>query len=371
MYASSGRFFLEQNSMIGKIGFATTTAIVLLFSSYHPVADGHMNYATKVREVNVAGRYSIMLPTYLTEGFDLNSEASLQYQNVIKEVYIIVIDEPKQEFIDVFREIEDYDTTKSPLENYARAQMESIRSNMSVVTSESPIRLVQTGCGQAIMYDVAGTQEGIDDAMGFTVGFYEGKLNLYMIMIWTFEKTKSVYQADMDAMLVSFKELSGAINSSPYHIQNEKFSVEFPRFMTQDTTTSDYNIVNFSSSEKELYVSVNEHLKSNWDEGYKAWPERKTSSLLDYFTVDQRNFIHKNSPKDTHSSETLSGKSNGSNWRTFSFTEGPVDDIQWYREFRIIEGKAHFYFIEIYCPLSAKESNSADTKSIFESFKVL
>jgi hypothetical protein len=55
--------------------------------------------------------------------------------------------------------------------------------------------------------DVAGTQEGIDDAMGFTVAFIEGKETLYMVMTWTFEKTKSEYQEDMDKMINSFKEL--------------------------------------------------------------------------------------------------------------------------------------------------------------------
>lgn len=158
-------------------------------------------------EVKVNGLYSMKLPDYLTEGYDLNSEASLQYQDVVKEVYVIVIDEPKQDFIDVFMSIDDYDSTKSAVDNYTEAQMESIEENMTTVTSKSTIRKTKLGGCDARVADVAGTQDGIDDAMGFTVAFVEGKETLYMIMTWTFEKSKDTYQEDMDAMINSFKEL--------------------------------------------------------------------------------------------------------------------------------------------------------------------
>jgi len=158
-------------------------------------------------EVKINGLYSMKLPDYLTAGNDLNDEASLQYQNVYKEVYVIVIDEPKQEFIDVFKELEDYDDSKSACENYADQQMESIEGNMETVTSKSTVRKTKINGCDARIADVAGTQAGIDDAMGFTVAFVEGKENLYMIMTWTFEKSKDQYQEDMDMMINSFKEL--------------------------------------------------------------------------------------------------------------------------------------------------------------------
>lgn len=159
------------------------------------------------KEVKINNLYSMSLPEYLTVGNDLNDEASLQYQNIYKEVYVIVIDEPKQEFIDVFKELGDYDEAKTPCDNYAKAQMESIEGNMETVTTKSTMRKTKiSGCDTRIA-DVAGTQAGITDAMGFTVAFVEGKENLYMIMTWTFEKDKDKYQEDMDMMINSFKEL--------------------------------------------------------------------------------------------------------------------------------------------------------------------
>lgn len=158
-------------------------------------------------EVKINGLYSMKLPDYLTPGTDLNSEASLQYENVYKEVYVIVIDEPKQDFIDVFQELGEYDSTKSACDNYAEAQMKSIEDNMTTVTSKSTMRKTKLNGCDARVADVAGTQDGIDDAMGFTVAFVEGKETLYMVMTWTFEKSKDTYQDDMDAMINSFKEL--------------------------------------------------------------------------------------------------------------------------------------------------------------------
>src|SRR5688572_33470128 len=95
---------------------------------------------TTVRTVNIHDRYSLDLPTYMTKAGDLNFEATLEYKNELKEVYIIVIDESTAELVTVFKELNDYDTTKTPLKNYARAQMESVRGNMSKVTSESAPR---------------------------------------------------------------------------------------------------------------------------------------------------------------------------------------------------------------------------------------
>lgn len=162
---------------------------------------------TKFNEVKINDLYSMSLPDYLTKGYELNSEASLQYQNEAKEVYVIVIDESKQEFIEVFQSIGEYDSTKSAVDNYAEAQMESIEENMSEVTSKSTMRKADLAGCPARICDVSGTQDGITDAMGFTVAFIEGKETLYMVMTWTFEKTKSEYQDDMNEMINSFKEL--------------------------------------------------------------------------------------------------------------------------------------------------------------------
>jgi hypothetical protein len=160
----------------------------------------------KFNEVKVDSLYSMSLPDYLTEGNDLNDEASLQYQNIYKEVYVIVIDEPKQDFIDVFKEIGEYDEAKTPIDNYAESQMKSIEETMEKVTKKSEWSKKKINGNDARVADVAGTQAGIEGEMGFKAAFVEGKENLYMIMTWTFESSKDKYEADMNKMIESFKE---------------------------------------------------------------------------------------------------------------------------------------------------------------------
>ena len=154
-----------------------------------------------MHEVNVQGRYAMKVPDYMTEGFDLNDEATLQQQNIYKEVYVIVIDESAQEYKDMYIAMDEYDTNQTLLVNYAGSQMKSIRENMETVTYQSAPRTIKTGCGDAIVYDVHGTQADITDSMGFTVGFVHGRLNVYMIMAWTYAKSHHKYQEDFDAMI--------------------------------------------------------------------------------------------------------------------------------------------------------------------------
>jgi hypothetical protein len=49
------------------------------------------------------GDYSLGIPTYMTKATTLNDEASLQFQNLFKETYVIVIDENKEKFVTVFK----------------------------------------------------------------------------------------------------------------------------------------------------------------------------------------------------------------------------------------------------------------------------
>jgi len=187
-------------------------ALILFTGFHHPatnaiVANRFLPQGGPKMKVTINKQYSMMIPEYLSRDTTLNDEASLQYSNYTKEMYIVVIDESKKDFKDVFLALGDYDTTKTVLQNYTRAQMESIRANMQAITKESPLRYLRTGSGKAHVHDVTGTQEGVDGELGFTIGFVEGKETLYMIMMWTFQKDKPLYQEDMDAMITSFREL--------------------------------------------------------------------------------------------------------------------------------------------------------------------
>ena len=259
------------------VGGLTIASLIAL--GFCGVSNAEPCPATVLKEVNVEGRYSMMLPDYLKPGSDLNTEASLQYQNPYNEIYIIVIDESKDDFKKTFIENGDYDFSKGILVNYTSVQMESIKSNLSSVISEN-LRTLETGAGTAIVYDVTGTQDGIEEQMGFSVEFVEGKLNLYMIMTWCFALEKSKYQADMDAMLSSFKELSGAVSKNIVNI-----AINVPPYMNFDSTYALAKLC-YVSEEKQLHVAAYEEGFFHWDSLYEM-NEVRNQSLLDYYTQQQ------------------------------------------------------------------------------------
>jgi hypothetical protein len=193
------------------VGFSALTFGILFAILVQPFALATQLGKTPVTKVNVNDTYSMNIPTYMVSDSSLNDESSLHYGNNEKELYIIVIDEPIKDFVDVFKERGQYDTTKTPLENYADAQMESIISNLDTLISVSPLRKAKLGktknkAENALISDVVCTQQGIDERMSFTIGFVEGKVNLYMIMTWTLTSRWALYEKDMNNMVLSFRE---------------------------------------------------------------------------------------------------------------------------------------------------------------------
>lgn len=65
---------------------------------------------TIFNEVKVNGQYSVLIPEYLSPAVGMHEQASLQYQNEEKEIYVLVIDESKADMqaYDLNYDIETY-----------------------------------------------------------------------------------------------------------------------------------------------------------------------------------------------------------------------------------------------------------------------
>jgi hypothetical protein len=61
-----------------------------------PLAFASCKRETVFTEVKVNNRYSLSIPDYLQACTDLHKDASMQYQNVEKDIYVMVIDEKKK-----------------------------------------------------------------------------------------------------------------------------------------------------------------------------------------------------------------------------------------------------------------------------------
>lgn len=346
------------------------SVIAANFILNHPAFGVNAHKKTPVREANINGRYSMMLPEYLTEDSVLNNEASLQYSNIHKEVYIIVIDESKQDFIDVYTELNEYDSTQSALENYAREQMESIRGAMSKITYESKHRLLKTGCGKAITYDVSAFQETIEDEMGFKVAFIEGRLNLYMIMTWTFQSSIKLYQDDMDAMVKSFKELSGELQTSPRNITYGPIFMKVPQHVYEDSLVPGA-VLHYMSLDSTLNCTIFTLPSSKFDSAYSA-NASSGKTMLQF--VSELHFGECSSKLiDVHDASSIQGASNNTTIsKKFSLMgKDSVRGDEMIYKVRVVSANNTFYFVQCWTPASHRDQNEKNMDIMLNSFNIL
>jgi len=157
--------------------------------------------------IKVDGLYSMTLPTYMKKTVDLNEEASLQYQNIFKEAYIIVIEEPIEDIKSTFTMLGLYEESLSALTNYRNIQMGMIAENINITKQEEPKNMLINTL-RAEMVEMDGLVEGIDEAITYYITFLEGRENVYMMMAWTLKDKKEKLRSDYEKMFSSFRLLS-------------------------------------------------------------------------------------------------------------------------------------------------------------------
>lgn len=161
---------------------------------------------TNYNTIEIAGNYSMDVPDFMKSTTALNDEASLQYNNLFKEKYVIVIDEDKEEFIDVFKELGEYDESKSAIENYADLQISYFKEAGGVVRESEIISKDINGMPSRQIAIDANVQ-GVDESISYWLGYVEGEKSMYSIMAWTLESRKDDFEKEANTMIRSLKEL--------------------------------------------------------------------------------------------------------------------------------------------------------------------
>lgn len=155
--------------------------------------------------INVEKRYSLEIPSFLSEVDNLHDEASLQYQNLFNEFYVIVIDESKEAFHNVLEENELNDTYSSDVDGYTKIVLDALVSSVVDVIQTDLIETNVNGMPARLT-----TIEGIveDIPVFYAYGVYEGKDTYYQVITWTLSEKQSKYESKMDAILKSLKEFN-------------------------------------------------------------------------------------------------------------------------------------------------------------------
>jgi hypothetical protein len=152
--------------------------------------------------VKVDGKYSIELPDYMTKADSLHEEASLQYDNTLRELYIIVIDENREDY-DKLAESGLYEGYNPGLGGYAALLSKQTATAVGQKTIPALADKKINGLS-AKTFSLSGKVNNI--SAYWKVAYIQGKNRYYQIVAWTLADKEKDYSTVMDGMINSFKE---------------------------------------------------------------------------------------------------------------------------------------------------------------------
>lgn len=157
--------------------------------------------------VSIDGEYKIDVPRFMTGTTGLNEEASLQFQSLIKDAYLLVIDEPKSGFEQVYRDLGQYDDELSIIQNYRDARLQ-ILSRSTHINQKSKTQSTKINGLNAEMLEIDCSIEGVPQEISYFLTFVEGDEKVYMIMAWTVENKKEELKKTFKKIAESFHLIS-------------------------------------------------------------------------------------------------------------------------------------------------------------------
>ena len=134
----------------------------------------------------------------------LNEEASLQYQSLLKEAYLLVIDEPKAGFEEVYRDLNQYDDDLSIMQNYRDARIKILSRTTEINRKTKPEFLKINGLDAETM-ELDANIEGVANEISYFLTFIEGDDRVYMIMAWTLKNKKIEHKKTFKTIAESFE----------------------------------------------------------------------------------------------------------------------------------------------------------------------
>ena len=172
-------------------------------------------HETVFTEVKVNDRYAILIPDYLQPCADLHKDASLQYQNVEKDIYAIVIDEKKitMQGYDL-----DYDLDLYFKSIASQPFLETIKEG-KVSTPERK----QIDGHKTLIAEITGKIDGTE--VYYKLAVVETDYEFYQLLVWTRAENKGKFETDMIKVVESFKELPHPKEELPQPKMSDSVSV--------------------------------------------------------------------------------------------------------------------------------------------------
>jgi hypothetical protein len=155
--------------------------------------------------IEINNDFSLELPDFLSETDSLNPNASLQYQNLDKELFVIVIEEDRKEFTRKIIENNAEEVYPPNLKGYTDIINHSIGETITI-SARTEIEDLEIKGLPAKTFTIQGqTIDKIAVYYSFTV--VKGTDNYYQIAQWTAKSHKALFESQMVEIAKSFKQL--------------------------------------------------------------------------------------------------------------------------------------------------------------------
>jgi len=159
---------------------------------------------TSYQKVQIDDKFSLSLPGYLSEANGLNDEASLQYQNLIKEFYTIVIDENIETFNNAIIDNELQEVYSTDLDGYYSLLIDTFSEGIDVFSKSDPENITINGM-PAKFVEIEGAVDNVNIYYHYTI--VKGEKDYYQILSWTLRDRKVNYNEQMGEVANSFVEI--------------------------------------------------------------------------------------------------------------------------------------------------------------------
>ncbi len=159
--------------------------------------------------VVVDNRYSIDVPSFLSERSDLSDDAAVQFASTTLDISFQVIDEPKDEFVEAVREMEanlpSVDRSQSLLDKMAALSLNNYFEDMDKVEIGN-YRETRINGLKAITLNAFQKRTFFKDAMYASFAFIEGRETMYQIIILSGGTSISKLSDKLEESINSFRE---------------------------------------------------------------------------------------------------------------------------------------------------------------------
>lgn len=163
-----------------------------------------------VQTVVVQNRFSIDVPSFLEPTTRFGEDASVQYWSRALDVSFQVIDEPKQEFVDVIEdlknELPDLKKDATILDKMATMALINLFDDIDKVEIGNYQKTMINGLN-AIMINAFQKRSFFKDALYGSLAFIEGKDTLYQIIILSGGTSIQKLADKLEQSICSFREL--------------------------------------------------------------------------------------------------------------------------------------------------------------------